>query len=81
LSSVFSQDRTITQYTGDEVTGLTDSFIFNGKVTTSSFDGNQNLYTTTSPEGRKAFSYTDSLDRVIQTVTPGIEVLTRKVCL
>lgn len=72
LSSVFSQTRTVTQMTGSEITGLTDSLITNGRVTTSVYDGNQDLITTTSPEGRQTFSYTDSLGRVVQSSVPGI---------
>jgi RHS repeat-associated protein len=72
LVSTFSQNRTITQYTGDQVTGLTDSLITNGKVTVSEYDGNQHLTTTTSPEGRQTFSYADTLGWVIQSTVPGL---------
>ena len=72
LTSVFTQARTITQVTGEEVTGITDSLITNGKITVSEYDGNQRMGTTTSPEGRQAFTKTDSLGRVIQSSVPGI---------
>lgn len=72
LTSVFSQTKTVTQMTGNEITGLTDSLFTNGKVTVSEYNGNQNVLTTTTPEGRQSFSYTDSLGRIIQSSVPGI---------
>jgi YD repeat-containing protein len=72
LTSIFSQSKTITQYTGDKVTGIVDSFITNNRVTRSIYDGNQNLFTSISPMGKQAFTYTDTLGRVVQSSIPGI---------
>jgi hypothetical protein len=56
-----------------KVTGIVDSFITNNRVTRSIYDGNQNLFTSISPMGKQAFTYTDTLRKsCTQSSIPGI---------
>ncbi|MBN1407520.1 MAG: RHS repeat-associated core domain-containing protein [Calditrichaceae bacterium] len=64
--------RTISEMTGLEVTGLIDSVILNGRASASAYDGNQNLFTNTSPTGRRTFSYTNDLGRVVKDSIPSL---------
>ncbi len=73
LTSTMSQGRIITQISGLEVTGLTDTVTVNGKSTVSVYEGDNGKFTTTSPEGRYSFSYIDNKGRVVCDSIPGIK--------
>ncbi len=75
LTSTMSQGRIITQISGLEVTGLTDTVTVNGKSTVSVYEGDDGKFTTTSPEGRNSFSYIDDKCRVVQDSIPGIHAV------
>ncbi|MGD8782512.1 MAG: RHS repeat-associated core domain-containing protein [Ignavibacteria bacterium] len=75
LESNFSQSKTITLYTGDQITGLVDTITINGKNTVIQYDGIANTFTTQTPEGRTSVMSTDSLSRPLQTSVPGIEAV------
>jgi RHS repeat-associated protein len=72
LQSNANQFRKITQMSGTQVTGLTDSVLVNGKVFKTQWDGNQRMLTKTSAEGRKTFTFYDSKGRVIKDSTSGL---------
>ncbi|MBU0475278.1 MAG: hypothetical protein KKF62_14085 [Bacteroidetes bacterium] len=72
LKMKFEHKRIITQMIANEVTGIADTAIVNGKKWISDYNGNLNMFTSTSPEGRQSFSYTDSLGRVFQSSALGI---------
>jgi RHS repeat-associated protein len=72
LQSNVNQFRKVTQMSGTQVTGLTDSVLVNGKVFKTQWDGNQRMVTKTSAEGRKTFTFYDSKGRVIKDSTSGL---------
>ncbi len=75
LTSTMSQGRIITQISGLEVTGLTDTVTVNGKSMVSVYEGDDGKFTTTSPEGRYSFSYIDNKGRVVCDSIPGIHAV------
>ena len=72
LQSTVDQTRTITQMTGNSVTGLTDNVQVNGKTYTTQWDGNARMLTKTSAEGRKTFSFYDAKGKDIKDSTAGL---------
>ena len=71
--SVLSHKRIISQLTGTEVTGLTDIIRINGNEWTSEYNGDQRLFTYTSPEGKNSVCVLDTLGRIILEAVPEIE--------
>ncbi len=78
LQSNVNQYRTITQMTGNAVTGLQDSIMVNGKPFKTRWDGNQRMLTKISAEGRQTFSFYDVKGRVIKDSIPGLLATTHK---
>jgi RHS repeat-associated protein len=72
LTSVTTEQRTITQISGTEVTGMTTEINVNGRSSQSIWDGSQKMFTSISPEGRQRFSWIDSKDHIIKDSIPGI---------
>jgi RHS repeat-associated protein len=72
LQSVVTQGRKITEISGLEVTGLADTVAVNGKKTISNYWGRDKYVVSTSPAGRKSYSYFDSKGRVVADSIPGI---------
>ena len=72
LSMDIQKSRTISEMTGLLVTGLIDSVMVNGRVSTSAYDGNQKLFINTSSTGRRTFSFIDDLGRVVKDSIPGL---------
>ncbi|HEX6616918.1 MAG TPA: RHS repeat-associated core domain-containing protein [Gemmatimonadales bacterium] len=58
------------------LTALTDSALVNGQLFRSVYDGATRRWTSTSPEGRQAFTTLDSLGRVRGLRTPGLDSVT-----
>ncbi len=78
LQSNVNQTRTVTQMTGNSVTGLTDNVQVNGKTYTTQWEGNLRMLTKTSAEGRKTFSFYDAKGRDIKDSTAGLAPTTYK---
>ncbi|MFA5832145.1 MAG: Ig-like domain-containing protein [Bacteroidota bacterium] len=72
LQSIVSHKRTVTELVGLTVMGIMDSVNANGKVSLTTYDGNQNLFTTISPQGRKTFTYIDSVGRTLKDSIQGM---------
>ncbi len=52
---------------------MKDTFTSSGRTYSSDYDADQNLITTTSPEGRQTLTYVDNKGRVVETKVPGLE--------
>ncbi|MGD1045724.1 MAG: Ig-like domain-containing protein [Bacteroidota bacterium] len=78
LRSNVDQSRTITQMTGNAVTGLLDTIMVNGKAFKIAYDGNARMLTKTSAEGRKTFSFFDAKGRIVKDSIPGLLATTYK---
>jgi len=72
LQSNVNQFRKVTQMSGTQVTGLTDSVLVNGKVFKTQWDGVQRKLTKTSPEGRRTFSSYDAKGKLVKDSTAGL---------
>ncbi len=72
LQSNVNQFRKVTQMSGTQVTGLTDSVLVNGKVFKTQWDGVARRLTKTSPEGRKTFTFFDAKGKVTKDSTSGL---------
>jgi YD repeat-containing protein len=72
LQSNINQFRTVTQMTGNQVTGLTDSVMVNGKPYRTQWDGNQRMLTKISAEGRKTFSFYNAKGKIVKDSIPGL---------
>jgi YD repeat-containing protein len=76
LQSNVNQFRKVTQMSGAQVTGLTDSILVNGKIFKTQWDGNQRMLTKMSPEGRKSFTFFDARGKVTKDSTEGLAAVT-----
>jgi RHS repeat-associated protein len=72
LQSNVNQFRKVTQMSGTQVTGLTDSVLVNGRVFKTQWYGNQRMRARISPEVRTTFTFFDTKGKVIKDSTSGL---------